>query len=244
MSGALPDSRRVLIVGAHPDDPDFFCAGTVARWTDAGVVVRYVVVTSGDKGQPPEWDRPEGFTQVREAEQEASARLLGVEGVTFLRFTDGEVFDTLELRERLTAEIRRFRPDLLLTHDPLTRLYRQHPDHRAVGAAALAAAFPACRLATFFPEHLKQDLRPHVVPRAALRHRSTGHVRRHRAGLRAQAGRAQAPCHPGRRVPRWPGDAAAPAGRGSRVSGRPGAGRSVPRRRSGVSCSRGRRTGL
>jgi LmbE family N-acetylglucosaminyl deacetylase len=168
MSGLLPDARRVLVVGAHPDDPDVFCAGTVARWTQAGVVVRYVVVSSGDKGRPPDWNHSVEFTRVREAEQEASARLLGVEGVTFLRFPDGEVFDTLELRERLTAEIRRFRPDLLVTHDPLTRIYRQHPDHRAVGAAALAAAFPSCRLPTFFPEHVQQGLPPHVVPRVLL----------------------------------------------------------------------------
>jgi len=168
MHETLPDARRVLVIGAHPDDPEFFCAGTIARWTQAGVVVRFVVVTSGDKGRPPDWSSAEEFARVREAEQQASARILGVEGITFLRFTDGEVFDTLELRERLTAEIRRFRPDLLVTHDPLTRLYRQHPDHRAVGAAALAAAFPLCRLSTFFPWQLQEGLRPHAVRRALL----------------------------------------------------------------------------
>lgn len=168
MTGSLPTAQRVLVVGAHPDDPDFFCAGTVARWVAAGAVVRYVVVTSGDKGRPREWDRAEAFTRVREAEQEASAALLGVEGVTFLRYTDGEVFDTLDLRERLTAEIRRFRPDMVMTHDPLTRLYRQHPDHRAVGAATLAAVFPSCRLETYFPHHRELGLHPHVVPRLLL----------------------------------------------------------------------------
>jgi LmbE family N-acetylglucosaminyl deacetylase len=156
-----------LVVGAHPDDPEFFCAGTVARWVAAGTAVHYVVVTSGDKGRPENWDDMRSFATIREAEQLAAAELLGVHGVTFLRLPDGEVFDTLALRAQLTAEIRRFRPDLLLTHDPLTRLYRQHPDHRAVGAAALAAAFPASRLATFFPEQLAAGLRPHVV-RAAL----------------------------------------------------------------------------
>lgn len=164
----LPEASRVLIVGAHPDDPDFFCGGTVARWTDAGAAVAYVVVTSGDKGMPDPSLDPIAFSRMREAEQEASARKLGVTDVTFLRLTDGEVFDTLELRERLTAEIRRFRPDLIVTHDPLTRRYRQHPDHRATGAAALAAAFPACRLATFFPEQVAAGLAPHVVGRALL----------------------------------------------------------------------------
>jgi LmbE family N-acetylglucosaminyl deacetylase len=105
---------------------------------------------------------------VREAEQEASARLLGVSGVSFLRLTDGEVFDTLDLRGKIVAEIRRFRPDLIVTHDPLTRLYRQHPDHRATGFAALHAAFPATRLATFYPEQAAAGLEPHSVGRALL----------------------------------------------------------------------------
>lgn len=165
---SLPQASRVLIVGAHPDDPDFFCAGTVARWTDQGTVVRYLVVTSGDKGMPDPSLDPADFSRMREAEQEASARSLGVEGVTFLRLHDGEVFDSLYLRERITAEIRRFQPDLIMTHDPLTRQYRQHPDHRATGFATLAAAFPSCRLATFFPEHARLGLQPHVVGQALL----------------------------------------------------------------------------
>ena len=159
----LPVASRILVVGAHPDDPDFACAGTVARWIAAGSVVRYVVVTSGDKGMPDPSLDPLVFTRTREAEQEASARLLGVEGVTFLRLTDGEVCDTLDLRGRLAAEMRRFRPDMIVTHDPLTRLYRQHPDHRAVGFATLHAAFPSIRLATFFPEQAAAGLAPHSV---------------------------------------------------------------------------------
>lgn len=86
-----------MIIGAHPDDPDFFCGGTVARWTEAGTIVRYVVVTSGDKGAPAPSDDPIAFSRRREAEQEASARHLGVQGVTFLRLPDGEVFDSAAL---------------------------------------------------------------------------------------------------------------------------------------------------
>jgi LmbE family N-acetylglucosaminyl deacetylase len=164
----LPEASRVLVVGAHPDDPDFACGGSVARWIAAGADVRYVVVTSGDKGRPDPALDPLVFTRVREAEQTASARLLGVSGVSFLRLTDGEVFDTLELRGKIVAEIRRFRPDLIVTHDPLTRLYRQHPDHRATGFATLHAAFPATRLATFYPEQAAAGLEPHSIGRALL----------------------------------------------------------------------------
>ncbi len=159
----LPNAARVMVVGAHPDDPDFACGGSVARWVAAGATVKYVVVTSGDKGMPDPTLDPLVFTRTREAEQEASAKLLGVEGVSFLRLIDGEVFDTLDLRRQLTAEIRGFRPDLIVTHDPLTRMYRQHPDHRAVGFATIHAAFPSTRLATFFPEQAAVGLAPHSV---------------------------------------------------------------------------------
>lgn len=166
--GPPPPADRIMIIGAHPDDPEFFCAGTVAEWATRGATVHYVLVTSGQKGIPEGWDSDESLGEIREEEQLRAARFLGVQGVTFLRLIDGEVFDTTELRRQLTAEIRRFRPDILLTHDPLTRLYRQHPDHRAVGAAALAAAFPASRVSAYFPEQLSAGLTTHVVRTALL----------------------------------------------------------------------------
>jgi LmbE family N-acetylglucosaminyl deacetylase len=157
-------ARRILFVGAHPDDPDAFAAGSVARWTASGALVRYLVVTSGDKGVPnEEIAHPHRFMETRESEQRASAAYLGVEEVVYLRQTDGEVFDTLELRGQIVREIRRMKADLVITHDPLTRMLRQHPDHRAVGFATLAAVFPACRLASFFPEHAQAGLEPHSV---------------------------------------------------------------------------------
>jgi LmbE family N-acetylglucosaminyl deacetylase len=165
---SLETPERVLIVGAHPDDPDAAAGGSVAVWTDAGAAVWYVIVTSGDKGIPDDETDLKTFTETREQEQLASAEYLGAEGVTFLRLTDGEVFDTLELRERITLEIRRFRPDLVVTHDPLTRLYRQHPDHRAVGFATIHSVFPSSRLSTFFPEHAEHGYAPHSVSRMLL----------------------------------------------------------------------------
>ena len=157
-------ARRILIVGAHPDDPDAWAAGTVARWVDAGATVRYVIVTSGDKGVPPdEITDPARFIARREAEQRASAAALGVDEVIFLHHTDGEVFDTLELRGQIVREIRRLKAEVVVTHDPLTTMLRQHPDHRAVGFAALAAVFPSCRLASFFPDQAAEGLEPHSV---------------------------------------------------------------------------------
>lgn len=157
-------ARSILIVGAHPDDPDAFAAGTVARWAAAGARVRYVVVTSGDKGVPnDEINDPTRFITMREEEQRRSAAALGAEEVIFLRHRDGEVMDSLELRGQIVREIRRAKADLIVTHDPLTRMFRQHPDHRAVGFATLAAAFPSCRLASLYPEQITDGLEPHSV---------------------------------------------------------------------------------
>ncbi len=157
-------ARSILIVGAHPDDPDAFAAGTVARWTASRARVRYLVVTSGDKGVPnDEINDPTRYIAMREEEQQKSAAALGAEDVVFLRHRDGEVMDSLELRGQIVREIRRSKAELIVTHDPLTRMFRQHPDHRAVGFATLAAAFPSCRLASFYPEHIADGLEPHSV---------------------------------------------------------------------------------
>ena len=136
---------------AHPDDIDFFCAGTVVLMTRRGVTVDFVLATSGDKGTREPGSSGAQLAARREQEQLASARLLGAERVEFLGGRDAELFDSLELRGALVREIRRSRPDLLLTFDP-TPGYRQHPDHRVVGRVALDAAWPCARDPLSFPE--------------------------------------------------------------------------------------------
>src|SRR4051794_22803741 len=129
------EPRRALAVFAHPDDVDFGAAGTVARWTDEGWDVRYVVVTRGQKGA---WDAhmdPDEYGALREKEQRAAAAAVGVTDVTFLDWMDSEVFDDLELRLALSRQFRRHRPHRLLTLDPQplpTDRFVNHPDHRAV----------------------------------------------------------------------------------------------------------------
>jgi LmbE family N-acetylglucosaminyl deacetylase len=143
--------RRALCIVAHPDDIEFFCAGTVLKLTGRGVAVDFVLATSGDKGtEDPDISGPE-LAARREREQLAAASRLGAERVEFLRHPDAGVVDTLEFRGELVREIRRSRPDLLLTFDP-TPGYRQHPDHRAVGRVALDAAWPCARDRLTYPE--------------------------------------------------------------------------------------------
>lgn len=155
--------RRVLAVFAHPDDVDFGAAGTVARWVDEGWDVRYVCVTRGQKGA---WDahmNVDEYGALREQEQRAAAKEVGVSDVTFLDFMDSEVFDSLDLRLALSREFRRHRPHRLLTMapDPLpTDRFVNHPDHRAVGQCALDVTMTGGTTASIFPELLLDGLEP------------------------------------------------------------------------------------
>ncbi|HEY4027332.1 MAG TPA: PIG-L family deacetylase [Candidatus Dormibacteraeota bacterium] len=140
-----------MCIVAHPDDIDFFAAGAVLMMTRRGVVVDFVLATSGDKGARDGKVSGEELAAAREREQLASAEVLGAGGVEFLRRRDAELVDSLELRGELVREIRRTRPDVLLTFDP-TPGYRQHPDHRVIGRVALDAAWPCARDRLTYPE--------------------------------------------------------------------------------------------
>jgi len=142
--------RRALCIVAHPDDIEFYCAGTVLQLTRRGAQVAFLLATSGDKGTSDPGLSSVELARTREAEQLAAARRLGVEAVSFLRHPDAELVESLELRGEFVAAIRAVKPDLLLTFDP-TPGYRFHPDHRVVGRVALDAAWPAARDRLSYP---------------------------------------------------------------------------------------------
>ena len=148
---ADPRIRRALCLVAHPDDIEFYCAGSVVLMTRHGATVDFVVATSGDKGARDTKRSREKLARVREREQEVAAAVLGVKRVTFLRHPDAELVESLELREAFVREIRTTRPDVLLTFDPNVP-YRFHPDHRVVGRVALDAAWPCARDPLTFPD--------------------------------------------------------------------------------------------
>jgi LmbE family N-acetylglucosaminyl deacetylase len=137
-----------LVVAAHPDDPDFGVAGTAARLARDGHAVHYLMLTSGDAGSEDPEQSTDELIRIREAEQSASGRILGLTSVQFLRFPDGELQPTLELRKAIVRVMRQLRADVVLCQDPRSLVdddstYLNHPDHRAAGQAALDAAFPA-----------------------------------------------------------------------------------------------------
>jgi LmbE family N-acetylglucosaminyl deacetylase len=151
----IEDLTRALVVMAHPDDVDFAAAGTVATWTDAGVEVTYLMVTDGDAGGFDDDLPREEMGPLRRSEQIAAAKCVGVTDVRFLGYPDGRVEATLDLRRDIARVVRQVRPDRVLVPSP-ERNYRRmapsHPDHRAVGTAALDAIYPDARNPYAFPE--------------------------------------------------------------------------------------------
>jgi LmbE family N-acetylglucosaminyl deacetylase len=163
----MPEGPSVLVVMAHPDDAEFGCGGTIAKWASAGKVINYLLCTSGDKGSSDPDISPYRLAQTRRAEQINAAHALGARDVTFLSYEDGTLTNTLALRRDIVREIRRFRPDAVICQDPTMRFggnrYLNHPDHRAAGDACLDAVYPSARDPHVFPELLIDELLPHKV---------------------------------------------------------------------------------
>ena len=157
-----------LVIAAHPDDPDFGVAGTVARLAREGHTVHYLMLTSGDAGSEDPTIPPSELIRIREDEQEEAGRILGLAGVEFLRYPDGELVPSLELRKAIVRVMRRLRVDVVLCQDPRSLVdddstYLNHPDHRAAGQVALDAAFPAAGNPSAFRDLLAEGLKAHKV---------------------------------------------------------------------------------
>ena len=164
----MPKQTQVMVVTPHPDDAEFGVAGTVARWTgEEGKEVIYVVCTNGDKGTSDPNMKPEDLAGVREEEQLAAAKLLGVREVIFLRHPDQSLEETPEFRKEIVRLIRMYRPDTVVTATPYRR-YIWHRDHRITGQVTLDAVFPYARDHLAYLDLLKEGLQPHRVKEVLL----------------------------------------------------------------------------
>lgn len=156
-----------LVVTPHPDDAEYGVAGTVARWTREEMDIVYVVCTNGDKGtSDPNMDQGM-LVRMREEEQLAAAKLLGVRDVVFLRHSDQCLEDTPEFRKEIVRLIRLYCPEVVVTADPYRR-YIWHRDHRITGQVVLDAVFPYARDHLSYPDLLDEGLRPHKVKEVLL----------------------------------------------------------------------------
>ena len=159
--------KRGMVVVAHADDAEFACSGTVAKWCHEGWEVVYVLCTDGSKGSDERGMTQQKLSGVRRHEQIDAGKVLGLKDVVFLDYEDSMLQPSLELRRDIASEIRRHRPDILITTYPQRSFGGGwgvgHPDHMAAGEAALSAVYPTARDHMTFPELLQKGLEPHKV---------------------------------------------------------------------------------
>lgn len=158
---------RAMVVVAHPDDAEFLCSGTVAKWCAEGWEVYYVVVTSGDKGTHDETMSPERLAAMRDEEQRAACRLLGVKECILLGYADGFTSESQELRGQIVRLLRRYRPDVVITWDGFRGTFN-HRDHRNVGIATMDAIYPIVRDRLYYQQHEEDGLASHQVNEVLL----------------------------------------------------------------------------
>ncbi|OGO06745.1 MAG: LmbE family protein [Chloroflexi bacterium RBG_13_57_8] len=158
----MSDEVYLMVISPHPDDCEFGVAGTVARLTKEGKPVVYIICTNGDKGTGDRTLTPAKLAKIREKEQSAAAKVLGVKETVFLKYPDQGLEDCHEFRRDLVRQIRQFRPFVVATADPY-RKYMWHRDHRITGTVAADAVFPYSRDHLSYPELLKEGLEPHKV---------------------------------------------------------------------------------
>lgn len=165
--GTWEQPQNILVILAHPDDPEFFCGGTLAGWARDGHHIQYCLLTCGDKGRNDNNHHIPGdaLCNIRHLEQSAAASVLGVGAVHFLDREDGTLVPDLDLRCEVVRVIRKMKPDVLVTCDPqtlFTAFGLNHPDHRAAGQVVLDAVYPAAGNDLFFPELLQEGYAPHM----------------------------------------------------------------------------------
>ena len=158
----MDEPESILVVTPHPDDSESAAGGTIARWCSEGKKVTLVVCTNGDKGTSDRSIDPADLAVTREKETLNAARVYGLAGVEFLRFPDQGLEDNDEFRERIVWQIRKHKPDIVLTCDP-ERSYIRHRDHYIAGRVTLDAIFPYSRDHLSYPQHLEQGLDTHRV---------------------------------------------------------------------------------
>ena len=160
-------SKKAMVVVAHADDAEYGCSGTIAKLCSQNWDVTYVLCTNGSKGSGDKNITSEEIAAIRRNEQIEAGRVLGLKDVVFLDYEDSILEPSLSLRKDIARQIRKYRPDVLITTYPTRNLNSHyglgHPDHIAAGEAAMAAVFPTARDHLSFPELLKEGYEPHKV---------------------------------------------------------------------------------
>jgi len=169
-------NKKVLAIGAHPDDVEFGCGATMAMLAHAGAELHFVVATDGNRGSRQHTFEKSTLISSRKEESLAAAAILGTERVSFLNEEDGNLLADISFKDKIVKAIRAVKPDLVFTHDP-SWYYAinadgsasvNHTDHRACGTAVIDAVYPLARDLQSFPDHIKEGLDAHIVPELYL----------------------------------------------------------------------------
>lgn len=163
-------NKTILVIAAHPDDPEFGCGATTAKYISEGAKAYYVICTNGQRGSRHHEIDGKKLTIARHEEQQKAADIIGVTETIFLDHEDGALQANMSLKEELVKIIRKLKPDIILTHDPSWYYsvredysFINHNDHRETGIAVLDAVYPLARDLASFPDHGKEGLTPHKV---------------------------------------------------------------------------------
>lgn len=164
------ETQNILVILAHPDDPEFFCGATLAKWISEGHQISYLLLTRGEKGINERFNpgSVEEIIKIRKQEQANAANILGIHRIIYLDEPDGYLVSSLYIRRKVVKIIREVRPDIIVTCDPtnyyLRDTYINHPDHRAAGQIVVDSVFPAVQNLAFYPDLIiKDNLFPHKV---------------------------------------------------------------------------------
>lgn len=168
--------KIILAIGAHPDDIEFGCGGTMAKLAAEGAKLYFVIATDGNRGSRQHEFEKSALVANRKLEQQAAAKILGATEVIFLDEEDGNLMADITFKEKIVRLVRKIKPDMIFTHDPAW-FYRQnddgtasvnHNDHRACGVAVLDTVYPLARDLQSFPDHAVEGLLPHITPELYL----------------------------------------------------------------------------
>jgi LmbE family N-acetylglucosaminyl deacetylase len=166
----------VMAIGAHPDDIEFGCGGTMAKLATEGAKLYFVVATDGNRGSRQHEIEKSTLVTSRKQEQQSAAKILGATEVIFLDEEDGNLMADIHFKEKIVRLVRKIKPDMIFTHDPQW-YFRQnddgtasvnHNDHRACGVAVLDTVYPLARDLQSFPDHSVEGLMPHITPELYL----------------------------------------------------------------------------
>ena len=158
----MADDYDIMVIAPHPDDPEFGAGGTVAAWVRTGKDIIYIICTNGNKGSSDSEMTSERLARIREEEQRAAAKVLGVKKVVFLGHDDQSLEDTPAFRKELVVHLRTYRPQIVVTTDPYHR-YVWHRDHRICGQVVVDAVFPCARDRLAYPDLIEVGLEPYKV---------------------------------------------------------------------------------